>query len=304
MFSKKPLTIKEQIKQLQDRGLHISNIDLAEKYLSHISYYRLGEYWYVMQEDKEKHIFKAKSNFKDVVALYNFDAELRLLLFDVIEKIEISLRTKLIYHLSHEFDAWWFQNFELFEDSMALVKTLSNLQEELTRSKDVTIKNHFKNHKDDKRFPPAWKSLEQTSFGALSKLYGNLRPTIKSKNTIAIEFGAVNHTYLPSWLQSIAQIRNYCAHHSRLWNRNLPGTVKLLSKPPFAWINDNSNVPKQHEFIRLYVHMCLMKYLLNIIQPKNDFKNRLLILFTKYTNVDPNALGMKENWFEEPVWKK
>jgi hypothetical protein len=47
-----------------------------------------------------------------------------------------------------------------------------------------------------------------------------------------------------------------------------------------------------------------MKYLLNIIQPKNDFKNRLLILFTKYTNVDPNALGMKENWFEEPVWKK
>jgi hypothetical protein len=186
MFSKKPLTIKEQIKQLQDRGLHISNIDLAEKYLSHISYYRLGEYWYVMQEDKEKHIFKAKSNFKDVVALYNFDAELRLLLFDVIEKIEISLRTKLIYHLSHEFDAWWFQNFELFEDSMALVKTLSNLQEELTRSKDVTIKNHFKNHKDDKRFPPAWKSLEQTSFGALSKLYGNLRPTIKSKNTIIV----------------------------------------------------------------------------------------------------------------------
>ncbi|GGE06944.1 CAAX amino protease [Psychroflexus salis] len=303
MFSKKPLTIKQQIKQLQDRGLTISNTKLAEKYLSNISYYRLGEYWYVMQSDKLNHVFKPNSNFDDVIALYNFDAELRLLLFEVIEKIEISLRTKLIYHLSHEVDPWWFQNFDLFTDSMALVKTLSNLQEELTRSKDVTIKNHFKNHKDDKRFPPAWKSLEQTSFGALSKLYGNLKPSVQSKDSIAVEFGAVNHTYLPSWLQSIAQIRNFCAHHSRLWNRNLPGTVKLLSKPPNPWIIKPENVPKQHEFQKLYIHMTLMKYLLNTIQPNNDFKRQLNQLFNKYPKVDQNALGMKLNWMEEPVWK-
>ncbi|WP_445733196.1 Abi family protein [Mariniflexile sp.] len=303
MFSKKAFTIQEQIAQLQKRGLHIPNTQLAAKYLSNISYYRLGEYWHSMQSDKTTHQFKTNSKFKDVIALYNFDAELRLLLFDVIEKIEISLRTKLIYHLSHEIDPWWFQNLDLFTDSMALVKTLSNLQEELERSKDVTIKNHFKNHKDDKRFPPAWKSLEQTSFGALSKLYGNLKPTVKSKDTIAKELGAVNHTYLPSWLQSIAQIRNYCAHHSRLWNRNLPGTVKLLPKPPNPWIIDSVNVPNQHEFIHLYVHMCLMKYLLNNIQPNNNFRNSLNNLFVKYPNVDPNALGMKPNWQKEPLWQ-
>ena len=168
MFQKKAFTIQEQIAQLLERGLQFSDFALAKKYLSNISYYRLGEYWYVMQYDKDKHLFKPNSNFLDVIELYNFDAELRLLLFEVIEKIEISLRTKLVYHLSHEIDPWWFQNFKLFNDSMALVKTLSNLQEELERSKDITIKSHFKNHKDDKRFPPAWKSLEHTSFGALS----------------------------------------------------------------------------------------------------------------------------------------
>jgi abortive infection bacteriophage resistance protein len=303
MFNKKAFTIKEQIAQLQKRGLQIPNPALAERYLANISYYRLGEYWYVMQQDKEKHIFKPNSRFTDVIALYNFDAELRLLLFDVIEKIEISLRTKLIYHLSHEIDPWWFQNFELFNDSMALVKTLSNLQEEIRTLKGCYYKNHFKNHKDDKRFPPAWKALEQTSFGALSKLYGNLKPTVVSKNTIAQEYGAVNHTYLPSWLQSIAQIRNYCAHHSRLWNRNLPGTVKLLPKPPNPWINDAVNIPKQHEFIHLYVHMCLMKYLINTIHPNNNFTSRLNDLFINYPNVDPNALGMKPNWQQEPLWQ-
>lgn len=299
MFNKGAITVKEQIERLKERGLIINHPKIAEKYLYNISYYRLGEYWYVMQEDKENHVFKPNSRFEDVIALYNFDAELRILLFDVIEKIEISLRTKMIYQLSIEVNPWWFQNFDLFIDSQALVKTLSSLEEELSRSKDPIVKNHYRKHKDDQRFPPAWKSLEQTSFGSLSKLYGNLKHTIKSKDFIAKEFGAVNHTYLPSWLQSIAQIRNFCAHHSRLWNKNLPSTVKLLSKPPNNWITD---VPKQHEFNKLYIHLCLMKYLLNTIKP-NDFTERLNSLFLKYPNVDPNALGMKADWQNELLWR-
>ncbi|MBK5210614.1 MAG: Abi family protein [Flavobacteriaceae bacterium] len=300
MFDKKAFTIQEQIEQLQKRGLNITKEDNIEHCLSHISYYRLGEYWFSMQSDKINHIFKENSTFKDVIALYNFDTELKILLFEIIEKIEISLRTKLIYHLSHEYGPWWFQNFDLFIDSRELVKTLANLEEELNRSKEVTIKNHFKNHKADLRFPPSWKSLEQTSFGSLSKLYGNLKNTIKSKDTIAVEFGAVNHTYLPSWLQSIAQIRNYCAHHSRLWNKNLPGTPKLLTNPPFNWIQD---IPKQHEFPKLYVHLCLMKYLLDRIQPVNNFTERLNYLLMKYPNIDPNAIGLKPNWIKENLWK-
>ncbi|MDA3817059.1 MAG: Abi family protein, partial [Prolixibacteraceae bacterium] len=288
-----------QINLLIGRGLEIQDTDNAEHILSNISYYRLGEYWHSMQSDKTQHVFKEHSRFSDVISLYYFDSQLRILIFSVIEKIEISLRTKLIYYLSHEFDPWWFQNFELFIDSKALVKTLANLEEELSRSKDPTIKNHNKKHKDDKRFPPAWKSLEQTSFGALSKLYGNLKNRVISKDVIAEELGAVNHTYLPSWLQSIAQIRNFCAHHSRLWNRNLPGAPKLLSKPPYNWIKD---VPKQHEFQRLYIHLCLMKYLLNIIQPKNSFTKNLKELLDKYPNVDPKALGMKSKWEDEPLW--
>ena len=140
--------------------------------------------------------------------------------------------------------------------------------------------------------------MEQTSFGALSKLYGNLKNNVRSKDIIAQEYGAVNHTYLPSWLQSIAQIRNFCAHHSRLWNKNLPGMPKLLSKPPLPWVED---VPRQ--FQKLYVHLCLMKYVINIIQPGNNFTTRLNELFIKYPNVDPDALGMKPDWQNEPLWK-
>lgn len=142
--------------------------------------------------------------------------------------------------------------------------------------------------------------MELTSFGGLSKIYGNLKNSVESKDKIAEEFGAVNHTYLPSWLQSITQIRNFCAHHSRLWNKNPPGTVKLLTKPPCPWIE---NVPKQHEFQRLYIHICIMKYMLNTIIPQNYFSTRLSDLLVRYDNIDPKSLGFKDDWRKEDLWK-
>lgn len=301
MYDKPAFTINEHIEQLKNRGLIITDQDNAEHYLSHINYYRLAGYWWPMQADKEKHIFKTGSKFSDVIALYTFDHQLRMLLFDVIEKIEISVRTKLIYHLSHEFNPWWFQCTEIFSNTKELIQTLANLEEEIARCKDTFIKEHTKKHKDDLRFPPCWKSLELTSLGSLSKLYGNLKPSVKSKDTIAAEFGTVNHTFLPSWLQSITQIRNYCAHHSRLWNKNLPGNPKLLPKPPNNWVTD---VPQPNENQKLYVHLCCMKYLLDVVQPDNNFSQNLQGLLEKYKkNVDPNALGLKVNWQHEPLWR-
>ena len=141
--------------------------------------------------------------------------------------------------------------------------------------------------------------MEVVSFGVVSKLYGNLKPSVASKDIIAAEMGTVNHTFLPSWLQSITQIRNVCAHHGRLWNKNLPSRPKLLPKPPFAWVAD---VPPVNEHHMLYVHLCCMKYLLNVIHPSNNFTARIASLLDKYPNIDPNALGLKPNWQNEPLW--
>lgn len=299
IYVKRAITVEEQIKQLKQRGLIIENESIASKYLLEVGYYRLAGYWWSMQTDKVNHIFKPKSSFKDVVALYNFDSELRILLFSALERIEVSLRTKLIYYLSHEFDPWWFQNELLFRNKESFNTTLKKISIELKRSQDAFIKEHLKKYQEDKRYPPSWKSLELASFGTLSKLYGNLKHDIESKEVIAQLYGAVNHTYLPSWLQSLSQIRNYCAHHSRLWNKNIPSTVKLLKKAPYPWINE---VPNRDEFSKLYIHLCIIRYLLNRIDPTNSFHLDLKGLMAKYPSVDPNALGFKVNWMFEPLW--
>lgn len=298
-YTKNSIDVTQQIIQLKQRGLIFSNEFEAAQILQNISYYRLAGYWWPMQSDKINHLFKPNSTFDNVIAIYKFDRELRVLIFDVIERIEIGFRTRLIYYLSQEKSPWWFEDMTNFKNAVEHTTTLLAIDNELKKSKEVFIIEHKKKYHTDTRRPPAWKTLEIASLGNISKLYGNLKPTIKSKDIIASELGIVNHSYLPSWLQSISQIRNICAHHSRLWNKNLPGSPKLLPKPPRPWL---LNVPQPSDFHKLYIHLCCMRYLLNIINPKNNFTQRLNELLKRYPNIDPKALGLLEDWQNEPLW--
>jgi abortive infection bacteriophage resistance protein len=142
--------------------------------------------------------------------------------------------------------------------------------------------------------------LEVISFGTLSKLYSNLIPAIKAKDDIAKDLNTVNHSYLHSWLLSVAHIRNICAHHGRLWNKNLPGRPKLLPKPPAPWVAD---IPQPSEYHKLYVHLCCMKYLLDAISPGHHFANKMKEILRRSPNVDILALGIKPDWENEPLWR-
>ena len=93
-----------------------------------------------MLSDKLNHIFKPNSTFENVVAIYQFDRELRLLLFDIIERIEIALHTKMIYYLSHELDPWWFENVNNFKDPSAHAQTILSIDRELSQTKEEFIK--------------------------------------------------------------------------------------------------------------------------------------------------------------------
>ena len=44
-YCKPPLNIKDQIQLLRQRGMEMPDPDRASSYLSHISYFRLREYW-------------------------------------------------------------------------------------------------------------------------------------------------------------------------------------------------------------------------------------------------------------------
>lgn len=193
-YVKQPLEIQEQIAVLKERGLIFLQEENAINKLKQVSYFRLANYWKPMEQDKVRHTFKPQSTFENALSLYYFDKELRNLLFTSIQTIEIALRTKMIHHISLQYGAFWFADNAIFTNQNIFNKCLDNLQNELKRSKEDFISEHYAKY-DEPIYPPAWKTLEVSSFGTLSKLYCNLSD-VKLKKQIAREFGLPQHIYI------------------------------------------------------------------------------------------------------------
>lgn len=230
LYTKQALSISEQIELLKSRGLNIADSSKTAKFLGEVSYFRFVQYLRPMEADKTSHQFKPNSRFEDAVALYNFDMELRDLMFKAIQRLEIALRTKIIQEFSLEHGPFWFFDTSLADDEHKFIENMNSIDRELQRSKEDFIKEHRRNY-DKPIFPPAWKTLELASFGTLSKLYYNFCDK-KLKKRVARQFNLPQHEVLESWMRSVTVLRNCCAHHSRLWNRYL-STAPQMSF--FTW---------------------------------------------------------------------
>lgn len=292
-FNKPPFTYQQQLEQLHERGLQIPNIEKATHLLESISYYRLSGYWYPLLADKENHTFKESATFDTAFNLYCFDRELRVLIIQELEKIEVSIRAKMIYLLSHQNGAFWYQETNLFKNQISHSKTLVSLDNEYNRS-DADFIVAFRN-KYSNPLPPSWMLLELTSFGTLSSLFSNLKPT-RTKRNIANYFGLDENTFA-SWLHSIVYIRNVCAHHSRLWNR-------VMSIQPIRPITTRKTwiANKTISNNKTYYILSMILYLLQTINPNNSFSKRFNELLEKYPNVDTRAMGFPLNWKQESLW--
>lgn len=293
-YTKPALTFKEQIAQLKSRGLIIENETLAFQTLNHISYYRLSAFIYPFLSDKSNHIFKNNTRFNDIIKLYNFDRELRILLLDAIERIEISLRTNMIYVLSHKYGAFWVSNKNLFYNTAQYEKDLLKLSEELKRSDERFLKHFFNKYSDS--IPPAWISFEITSFGLLSLFFKNLKSQ-KDQKEISNRYG-LNHIVFSSWFHSLTYIRNVCAHHARIWNRELAIQPTIPKSISGFWLKNTAELKND----RLFIMLSIILYFLNIIEPENLFKQNFNNLLTKFPMIDLAAMGFPKDWKQEKLF--
>ena len=100
-------------------------------------------------------------------------------------------------------------------------------------------------------------------------------------------------------------VRNICAHHSRLWNKDLAIEPDKLLKPVGNWISKPFENNK-----RVFYFLCLLKYLLLRSNPENGLKDKLEELFRKHPNIPIQFMGIPSDgkgnmlaWQKEPIWK-
>lgn len=296
IFPKKAKTFEQQISLLKSRGLKIEDEKRAMHILSNISYYRLSAYLLTFQKYNDPdHSFMQWASFEKVVTLYAFDRQLRGVLLDSIERIEVAIRCRIVYSFCHTYGNNWYENSSLFNQGKhgKFLKTLDN---EIEKSNELFIV-HYKSKYTTPARPPAWMAMEVLSFGQLSHMFKNLAKT-SAKKEVANYFG-LSPTLLESWMEHVVYIRNLCAHHSRVWNRVMTVTAAFPSTPiSYKWIN---TIPSRKD--KLYFSLCIIAYLLNRVSSWPTFTGEIKVLLKRFHNIDIKAAGFPNNWQNDNFWK-
>ncbi|OWP61663.1 CAAX protease [Hymenobacter amundsenii] len=299
-YIKPARTLDGQVALLRERGLTIDDEDEAKRQLANINYYRLASYLVPLQADKETRTYKVGTCFETALELYRFDQQLRVMVFDLIERIEVSVRTRFIYTMSLNHSPWWFEDATLFTNALDHAKSLVTISGELERSHEDFIKSHRHRYPKDGRLPPVWKTLEIVTLGTLSRLYGNLRQDLAGRDEIAAYYLVPPRQYFSGWLQSLTQVRNICAHHARLWNRVITAAPKHIKRPQPHLSYGRIRPDTLH---KLYPALCVINHLLFTVAPDFGLSTRLADLFAQHPNVDPAAMGFPIEWREHPLWQ-
>lgn len=296
-YSKPAISFEEQLNRLKQRGLIVENDKRAIQSLSTISFYRFRAYTYPFQDNTNpNHPFTTKISFDEIMQLYDFDRKLRILVFDAIERIEISLRTQIIYRWAIAYGSHWQLEQSLYKDKTKFIKHLASLQKEINRSNETFIKHYKKNYTVPSE-PPSWMSLEVSSFGLLSLIYKNLK-NCQEKKEVAKFYGLRDVNLLESWMHNFSNIRNICAHHGRLWNRRIAIGIMLPKSPIYEFVQNKNIYP-----YKLYSSLCAMVYIINIINPDSFFKNKLKDLINTFPRNQEKSMGFPKGWQEEDFWK-
>ena len=311
VYNKTPLSFTDQLALLKSRGISVTDEPKAISILQKISYYRLSAYFLPYQSVKDT--FNPGTTFKQIIDTYSFDRELRLLVFDCIERIEIAIRTQIIYQMAYHYnDSHWQDNQSLFikpyYNKIGIkVDPFSEFQSIISKAKTVRTPEvfiqHYLNNYSSPSNPPSWMCFELLTIGEMSNIYRGLSSKVDKKRIAS--FFDLHPTVFISWLHSLTYVRNICAHHARLWNKELAIKPELLLNPTGDWISIPFNNNK-----RLFYFLCVLKYLLLRANPGNNLKVKLENLFAKYPTVPIKYLGIPTdgtgnmlNWQDEPLWQ-
>ena len=316
VYTKPHLSFADQVGLLKSRGLIIDDEAEAERLLSVIGYYRLSGYWYSYRRPLDSALrddhFLEGTTFGQVVRLYDVDRRLKLRLLDALERIEIGIRVMIGFTLGRHgayahLDAGNLDGRFTRSDGRhpsTYDRWLRKVLTAQTRSSEDFVL-HFQ-HKYDGRLP-VWVMTEILDFGAMSHLFQGLQ--FADRNEIAARLGVLdrrgdgNGAALANWLRVLNYVRNVCAHHSRLWNRNLADQLAPSHLRPIPDLQHLTDHQVSH--FRIYSTLCVVGFLLSRLGHGSEWAEQLRDLIS--TEIPAcgrrlRELGFPAGWAAEKPW--
>lgn len=294
-FTKPALSYEDQAKLIEARGMVVSDREALLRSLERVGYYRLCAYWHPFKRADDS--FEPNTTFEDIWRRYRFDRQLRLLVMDAIERIEVAVRTALVHELAMRAGPFAHIDIKNFPGVSPTRHSefLQKLRDEAEQSSEVFVE-HFRKNYDEFPDIPVWAVCETMTFGAMFTLFNMTER--RTRNVVARRFG-VYGPVLFSWLRTLNYVRNICAHHARLWNRELairPVVPDIKNDP--RWYG-----PRAISTRRIFAVLTLLHQLLRESAPQTGWRVRLYGLFDRFPTIPLRPMGIPEDWRTHDLWQ-
>lgn len=276
----KALEWEEQLKLFEQRGMDIQDAAQNQTKLEHISYYRMKEFARPLAKTTKVNgdvkVNYQGITFKQVLTRYYQDKNLRINLLHAIEKIEVSLKTKVSYILGRNYGAFGYLNFsnwtnrtkfKKFEIEKRQYYFKNSLLKSIERSRNSELKNNYNFNADG--FPSVWIAIDMLMFGELVSI---IELMSKNNRKELADFYGCSVKELSSWIKCLNFIRNVCAHNSNILDIQLQTTpVKRNEWDDFIYFISDGEESRHTN--RLSIVLFIIIELVTKINPKYKWNN-------------------------------
>ena len=295
-YQKPWLSFPEQIALLQSRGMVVDDVQAAVEFLQHVNYYRFSGFCVAFESSR--HQFPDGVTFEQVQAACKFDRDLRDLVTEALEVVELDFRTAVAYHFSEQYGPFGHVTPGNFFKRFDHAEWMDRLRSEAKRSSEEFVE-HFK--ATYREFPdlPIWVLTETMSFGGLSRMCSGMLK--RDQKVIAQRYGLQPRDWV-SWLHHLNYVRNLCAHHARLWDR----TWSIKPQLPAARFWNPPDLPGNN---RLFATLLILNYLMvhcaTVTAYAAKWRSRVEALIDQPPKVAnaSHLMGLTATWKTHPLWK-
>ena len=282
-----PFSFETAADNLLANGLQADKTELVRR-LQAAGEYRLATYADYFRSGNG---YAPGTTLGKVWRIYEFDHRLRSLCFEAIGNIEVQVRGLLAHCFAHRHGAFGYldrANFPNFSSAGSGFPWWEG------KIKDA-IAGEQKDRPNIQPPFPIWDIAERMDFGMVLSFFQGVSSDIQK--SIASTVGQSDKV-VRSWLLSLRDLRNRCAHHHRIWNWHFkaPVTIPRRRKHP-EW-----HYPAFPDRQRLGILITICRYWLNRIHPGNDWTERVFALFDAYPELPVSAMGLPADWRRHPLW--
>ncbi len=219
MMQKTFKTLDEQIDILKSKGLLIDDIEYTKNILLRENYFFLSGYRHLFLRSDKERTFLPGTTFKELYSMFNFDRQVRNIIFKNLLIIENNIKSVFSYQLSKKYGYREREYLKItnFTKEPSRARQVNDLIKKMKRQIRVNGGQHSatSHYMANYGYIPLWIVVKVLSFGIVSELYTIMKP--EDQEAIANIYN-IDVDDLLIFLPILANFRNLCAHEDILYN--------------------------------------------------------------------------------------